>query len=132
MLKTLRRQQQRIRTLCAEHAELAALEAMAAAEDDAAVLADIAASARQLARAIAEEREALRFAGPRDAAGAYLEIQAGAGGLEAQDFACLLLTMYERFCARRGLAARRLNERRNSRGGLRHAVLEVEGRFAYG
>lgn len=131
-LKPLRKLRTRIRALCREQKELAELEAMAREEGETALLADLARSARLLESAIATERDALRFDGPRDGADAYLEVKPGAGGLEAQDFARQLVEMYERFCARRSLAVRRLSERINAHGGVRRAVLEIKGRYAYG
>ena len=105
---------------------------LAQAEGDVAVLAEVAVAVDALAASADEFERELRFCGPHDRRGAYLELTAGAGGLEAQDFARLLLVMYERFAARRGFSARRISERQNAHGGIKQAVLEIRGQFAYG
>ena len=72
------------------------------------------------------------FSGAYDKSDAILAIHAGVGGTEAQDWAEMLLRMYLRFCERRGLIARMIEESRGGETGIKSIVLEVTGRYAYG
>lgn len=72
------------------------------------------------------------FSGAYDKSDCILAIHAGVGGTEAQDWAQMLLRMYLRFCERRGLSARLVDESRGGEAGIKSAVLEVSGRYAYG
>lgn len=64
--------------------------------------------------------------------GAVLSLSAGAGGTDAQDWAAMLLRMYERWAASRGFSARLLELSEGEEAGLKSATLEVVGRHAYG
>jgi len=72
------------------------------------------------------------FSGDYDKSDCILAIHAGVGGTEAQDWAQMLLRMYLRFCERRGLSARMIEESRGAEAGIKSVVLEVSGRGAYG
>ena len=131
-LKPLRARLARIDALSAQLEELRDLKSLAKAEDDTAVLADVAESAAGLALSIAQAKKDMRFSGPHDHLGAYLEVSAGAGGTEAQDFAQLLVRMYERFCRRKSFVARFLHARHTPHKGLREATIAIRGLHAYG
>ena len=70
--------------------------------------------------------------GKYDAFGAVLQIYAGAGGLDAQDWTEMLERMYLGWCEKRGFAVRVTERLEGEGGGLKTATLEVEGRYAYG
>lgn len=72
------------------------------------------------------------FSGKYDQSDCILAIHAGTGGTEAQDWAQMLLRMYLRFCERRGLSTRMVDESRGGEAGIKSAVLEISGRYAYG
>ena len=72
------------------------------------------------------------FSGKYDSSDCILAIHAGTGGTEAQDWAEMLLRMYLRFCERKGLSARMIDESRGGEAGIKSVVLEVSGRYAYG
>lgn len=72
------------------------------------------------------------FSGDYDKNEALLALHAGAGGTEAQDWAQMLLRMYLRFCERKGLKARVVDESRGAEAGIKSAVIEVAGPYAYG
>ena len=131
-LKPLKARRARIEDLSAQFAELHELKVLAEAENDIAVLTDVAEAAQRLARSIHRAEKDMRFSGPRDHLGAYLEVSAGAGGTEAQDFAQMLVCMYERFCRRKGLAPHFLHARHTPHKGLREAVISIRGPYAYG
>ncbi|HQW80964.1 MAG: peptide chain release factor 2 [Rhodanobacteraceae bacterium] len=72
------------------------------------------------------------FSGKMDAHAAFVDIQAGAGGTEAQDWAEMLLRMYLRFCEQRGWKAELLEASSGEVAGLKSATFRVEGDYAYG
>ena len=77
-----------------------------------------------------ELRSLLR--GPDDHRGAQLEISAGAGGTEAQDWAQMLLRMYTRWCERKGYDIEVLDMSEGEEAGIKGAVLEITGEYAFG
>ena len=77
-----------------------------------------------------ELRSLLR--GPDDHRDAQLEIAAGAGGTEAQDWASMLMRMYTRWAERRGFSIEILDMSEGEEAGIKGAVLEIKGQYAYG
>ncbi len=67
-----------------------------------------------------------------DRGGAVLTVFSGAGGLDAEDFGGMLITMYLAFFARKGWSYSVLHENRNDHGGVRNITLEVNGKDVYG
>lgn len=72
------------------------------------------------------------FSGKYDAGDALLSIYAGAGGEDAEDWAGILLRMYEKYIARRGWEEVVLHRHENEKGGIKNATLEVRGAYAFG
>ena len=72
------------------------------------------------------------LAGPLDAEGAFLSVQAGAGGTESCDWAAMLLRMYARWAERAGYAVNELDSQPGQEAGVRSATVEIVGPFAYG
>jgi peptide chain release factor 2 len=70
--------------------------------------------------------------GPDDFRDAQLEISAGAGGTEAQDWAEMLMRMYIRWAERRGFQVSVLDQSEGEEAGIKGAVLEISGQYAYG
>jgi len=93
-----------------------------------AVIADVARYEAELG----ELEFARMFSGKMDAAPAFLEIQAGAGGTEAQDWAEMLLRMYLRWCEHRGWKTELLEASGGDVAGIKSATMRVEGDYAYG
>jgi peptide chain release factor 2 len=105
---------------------------LAEAEGDATMVADAeAALARLKEEAGKRELESL-LSGEADANDAYLEIHPGAGGLEAQDWAEMLLRMYTRWAERKGYKLEWLEEQAGEGAGIKSATLKVIGENAYG
>lgn len=77
-----------------------------------------------------ELRSLLR--GPDDFRDAQLEISAGAGGTEAQDWAQMLMRMYTRWAERKGYSIDVLDLSEGEEAGIKGAVLEIRGQYAYG
>ncbi len=74
----------------------------------------------------------LLLSGPFDTRNALLEITAGAGGTEAQDFAEMLLRMYLRFCERKGWKAEIIEQSDGVEAGIKSVMLEISGIYAFG
>ena len=72
------------------------------------------------------------FSGKMDSANAFLDIQAGAGGTEAQDWAEILLRMYLRWCESRGWKTELMEVSGGDVAGIKSATVRVEGEYAYG
>ena len=80
-----------------------------------------------------EELEFRRmFANPADPNPCFMEIQAGAGGTEAQDWAQMLLRQYLRYCERKGFKPEVLEETEGDTAGIKGASIKVDGEYAYG
>ncbi|HTM94925.1 MAG TPA: peptide chain release factor 2, partial [Croceibacterium sp.] len=102
------------------------------AEGDAAVVAEGLATLEKLAvRADADKVQAL-LAGEADANDAYIEIHAGAGGTESQDWAEMLQRMYTRWAERRGYKVELIEYHAGEQAGIKSATLLVKGENAYG
>jgi peptide chain release factor 2 len=72
------------------------------------------------------------FSNPMDPNNCFLDIQAGAGGTEAQDWASMLLRQYLRYCERKGFKVEILEQSDGEVAGIKTATLKVEGDYAYG
>jgi len=72
------------------------------------------------------------FSGEMDSHNAYLEIQSGSGGTEAQDWAEMILRMYLRWCNHRGFVATIESIAAGEVAGIKNAVVYVEGDYAFG
>lgn len=105
---------------------------LAADEQDDEVLAQIHADVARFARA-AETLEFQRmFNGELDESNAFVDIQAGSGGTEAQDWAEMLLRMYLRWCERRGFETELLECSAGEVAGIKSASIRVAGAYVYG
>jgi len=105
---------------------------LAEAEGDTDVAAEAEEALRKIkARAATAELQTL-LSGEADANGCYLEIHAGAGGTEAQDWAEMLTRMYSRWAEAHGCKVEWLEESAGEEAGLKSATLKITGHNAYG
>ncbi len=72
------------------------------------------------------------FSNPADPNGCFIDINAGSGGTEAQDWAQMLERMYLRFCERKGFRAEVLEESPGEVAGIKSAAIKVTGDYAFG
>ena len=112
--------------------DLAELTELAADEDDATVLDDIDEELQKVAERLAALEFRRMFEGEQDAANAFLEIQAGSGGTEAQDWAEMLLRMYLRWGEKRGFATQLIEASAGEVAGVKSAAVQFDGDHAYG
>jgi peptide chain release factor 2 len=112
--------------------DAAELLEMAAAENDESTVEAVAAEVQSLGK-LADDMEFKRkFAGEMDANNAFLDIQAGAGGTEAQDWASMLLRMYTRWAESKGFTVELLEESDGDVAGIKSAAMQITGDYAYG
>ena len=105
---------------------------LAEAEQDAAMIAEAEGTLRALAEdAKRREIESL-LSGEADGNDAYVEINAGAGGTEAQDWAEMLLRMYLRWAEKRGYKVDIIDRNDGEQAGIKSATIQVSGANAYG
>ncbi len=105
---------------------------MAREENDDDTLEAIEVDAQAL-RELVEGMEFRRmFNNPMDPNNCFIDIQAGAGGTEAQDWASMLLRQYLRYCERKGFKVEILEQSDGDIAGIKTATLKVEGEYAYG
>jgi len=108
------------------------LDELLAVEDDAAMARELDTDVAAIQLALEEFalRTLLRL--PDDVRDAQLEISAGAGGTEAQDWAQMLMRMYTRWAEKRGYSVELLDLSEGEEAGIKGAVLEIKGQYAYG
>ena len=115
-------------TLGVQLADIA--ELMELGDDD--LLPEFEAQVAALEQEFTWRKTDLLFSGPYDNREAVVRISAGVGGLDAQDFAAMLERMYLRWAEKSGMKADTLERSTNDDAGIKTAVLEISGPFAYG
>ncbi|GCE84276.1 peptide chain release factor RF-2 [Komagataeibacter diospyri] len=109
--------------------ELAELAEM---EGDSAVVAEALASLRALAEEAKRRETESLLSGEADSNDCYLEVNAGAGGTEAQDWAEMLLRMYTRWAEQHGYKVTMMESSEGEQAGIKSATIQVSGPNAYG
>jgi peptide chain release factor 2 len=107
-------------------------ESQAAGEADWSLLNELSSTVTSLEDKIAALETQSLFSGPYDANDAIVELHAGAGGTDAQDWTEMLLRMYSRWAERRGFGVEIDEATEGQEAGLLSATFIVKGRFAYG
>jgi peptide chain release factor 2 len=102
------------------------------AEDDQKVIADAEESLRKLKTDVARRELEALLSGEADANNTYLEVHAGAGGTESQDWANMLLRMYARWAEQHGFKVEYIEETGGEEAGIKSATIEIKGHNAYG
>jgi peptide chain release factor 2 len=102
------------------------------AEGDAASVAEAEALLATLDQEVQQRSVEALLSGEADAMNTYLEVHAGAGGTESQDWASMLLRMYMRWAERRGFKVKLIDESPGEEAGIKSATLEIEGENAFG
>lgn len=105
---------------------------MAAEENDEAAVNDVAVEVERLRRILEKLEFRRMFSGEMDANNAYLDIQAGSGGTEAQDWANMLLRMYLRWADKHGFDTEIVELSEGEVAGIKSATVHVRGEYAFG
>ena len=105
---------------------------MAVEEDDPDTATEIESDLEALDAKLEKLEFRRMFSGEMDANSAYLEIQAGSGGTEAQDWANMLLRMYLRWAERRGFKAEIVELQEGDVAGVKSATIHIQGEYAFG
>ena len=108
------------------------LFAMAREENDDSSLKSIANDTLDLEKTVVDLEFRRMFSNPMDPNNCFLDIQAGSGGTEAQDWAHSLERMYLRYCERKGFKVELLEESPAEVAGIKSASLKITGEYAYG
>lgn len=119
-----------------EMGDLKELDGMA--HEDEIMQAEFKKKCKELQKKIEKEEFRIFLSGKYDKNDALLEIFSGAGGQDAQDWATMLLRMYERYCATKGFKANVVHQAFGASGGpdgrigTKSVTLEIKGKYAYG
>lgn len=101
-------------------------------ENDDSILEAVEADAHALEKRVADMEFRRMFNNPMDPNNCFIDIQAGAGGTEAQDWASMILRQYLRYAERRGFKSEILEQSDGEVAGIKSATLKIEGDYAYG
>ncbi len=105
---------------------------MARAENDDETLVAVRDDLEAIEKDVAQLEFRRMFNNPADSSNCFLDIQAGAGGTEACDWASMLLRQYLKYCERKGFKTELLEESEGDVAGIKSASIKVEGDYAYG
>jgi len=137
--RSLLQEQRALQQLVHAHADLkqhianaADFVALAAAEKDASVAADITRDVTELDRQYRQFEFARTLSGELDRCNAYLAIHAGAGGTEACDWTAMLLRMYTRWCDAHGMTVTMVDTLDGDGAGYKSVTIHIAGNYAFG
>jgi len=102
------------------------------AENDEAVVTEAENALKALKKDVARQELEALLSGEADKFDTYLEVHAGAGGTESQDWASMLLRMYTRWAERKGFKVEYLEETQGEEAGIKSATIQISGHNAYG
>jgi len=102
------------------------------AEKDRKAVADAEAALQKLKAEVARRELEALLSGEADANDSYLEVHAGAGGTESQDWASMLLRMYTRWAEQHGYKIEWIEETEGEAAGIKSATVQIKGRNAFG
>jgi len=105
---------------------------MAAEEDDEAALGDLEGELKELTKVLEGLEFRRMFSGEMDSSNAFLDIQAGSGGTEAQDWGEMLLRMYLRWGEAKGFTTELIEVSAGDVAGIKSATIKVSGEYAFG
>jgi peptide chain release factor 2 len=105
---------------------------LAAVESDSETLQAIEDDEKGIEAIVADLEFRRMFSHPMDPCNCFIDIQAGAGGTEACDWASILMRQYLRYCERKGFKAEILEESDGDVAGIKSASIKIDGEYAYG
>ena len=119
----------RLEQTIADNSELIALGEI---EGDQGIVSEAEKAILALRREVADSELETLLSGEADSNDCYLQINAGAGGTESQDWASMLMRMYTRWAAKAGYKVEILDEHAGEEAGIKSCTLEIKGHNAYG
>lgn len=131
VMKKLARAQEKVTAIQETQATLELISEMLAESDDT-VSQDVVSEIQRIRPGIERLWQELFFTGEYDEGNAIISIQAGAGGVDAQDFAEMITRMYSRFAERRDFTVDVVEYVQGAEAGIKRAMLIINGDFAYG
>jgi len=131
-LKTLRRVVEPVLQVDKAFEDGEVLVQMGEEEDEDAVAGDLSENLQLIERELGALEFQIMLGGRHDQAGAYLQISAGAGGVDACDWAGILLRMYARWAEDKGFRVEEMERIDESEGGIRSATVRISGSYAFG
>ena len=108
------------------------LFSLAKGENDDDTLTSLAGDVDGIEKRVAELEFRRMFSDPMDPNNCFIDLNAGQGGTEAQDWVSMLLRMYLKYCDKKGFKAELLEESSGEVAGLKNASIKVTGPYAYG
>jgi peptide chain release factor 2 len=131
-ISELKKWSERWQNLDQEVEELSLLKNMAEEEEDAQATGEVNADLLELKKKLDDFEFLTVLSGEDDSKNALLAIHSGAGGTESQDWAQMLLRMYNRWVERRGFKCEIIDFLAGEEAGIKSATLEITGEYAYG
>ena len=121
-----------LKALASSFEEFGILSEMAESDGEAQVMPEIEALLPKIEDGIHKLDFRVMLGGPQDHCGAYIQFAAGAGGVDACDWAGMLFRLYIRWAERKGFKVSEVDRQDEPEGGIRSATLEIEGDYAFG
>ena len=115
-----------------EFADCSELISLADSDNDEALLAEALADLDKAVASLEQLEFRRMFSGPMDANNAYLDVQSGSGGTEAQDWAEILLRMYLKWADSHGFKTELMEASAGEVAGIKSATVHIQGEYAYG
>ena len=131
-MKTLRAVVEPVRRIAAGFEEFGVLAEMGREAGEAEVLGDMEAIVARIEAQLEDLDFRVMLGGPNDRLGCFVQFAPGAGGVDASDWAGMLLRMYTRWAERRGYKVSEVDRTDDDEGGIRSATLQIEGDYAFG
>ncbi len=118
--------------LSSEVASTVELFALAVEEGDESLGEQLATDLAKFSKSVESLEFELQLSGEYDSRSAILYVKQGAGGVDAQDWAEILVRMYTRWAERRGFHAEVLDQTPGDEAGIKSATVKIDGKYAYG
>ena len=131
-LSAIRSEMETWTNLSSDSANIEELLILAAEEKDETLIAQLSADLNQISKTIESLEFELQLSGEYDSRPAILYVKQGAGGVDAQDWAEMLVRMYTRWAEQRGFHAEVLDQMPGDEAGIKSATIKIDGKYAYG
>ena len=105
---------------------------LAAEEKDETLIGQLSTDLNQISKTVESLEFELQLSGEYDSRPAILYVKQGAGGVDAQDWAEMLVRMYTRWAEQRGFDAELLDQMPGDEAGIKSATIKIDGKYAYG